>query len=92
VHEIEELKRQGLSVRAISRLTGHCRKTISKYLKGLNGIPEYGPRPPVAGKLAPFQDYLNERLSAGVWNARVLLRELQERGYSGSYTLLTDWL
>ena len=31
-------------------------------------------------------------MRAGVWNARVLLRELRERSYSGSYTLLTDWL
>src|SRR5262249_38268694 len=26
------------------------------------------------------------------WNARVLLREIRERGYQGGYTLLTDWL
>ena len=28
-------------------------------------------------KLEPFQPYLQERLQAGVWNARVLLRELR---------------
>jgi hypothetical protein len=27
-----------------------------------------------------------------VWYARVLLRELRERSYTGGYTLLTDWL
>jgi hypothetical protein len=32
MQEIEELKRQGLSIRAISRLTGYDRKTISNYL------------------------------------------------------------
>ena len=47
---------------------------------------------PKPGKLEPFKAYLNERLQAGVWNAWVLLRELRERGYSGSYTILTDWL
>jgi hypothetical protein len=31
-------------------------------------------------------------MQAGVWNARVLLRELREQGYTGGYTLLTDWL
>src|SRR5262249_22829343 len=36
--------------------------------------------------------YIEERLKAGVWNARVLLRELRDRGYAGSYTILTDWL
>ena len=51
VNEIDELKRQGLSIRAISRITGYCRKTITKYLKGPKGLPEYGPRPSPAGKL-----------------------------------------
>ena len=27
-----------------------------------------------------------------MWNARVLLLEIRERGYSSGYTLLTDWL
>ncbi len=92
VSEIDELKRQGLSIRAISRLTGYCRKTITKYLKGLKVTPAYGPRPCVTGKVEPFKDYLGERLVAGVWNGQVLMRELRERGYEGSYTLLTDWL
>ena len=92
VHDIEELKRQGLSIRAISRLTGYCRKTVRKYLIHPDGVPVYGPRAQQAGKLEPFQPYLEERMRAGVWNARVLLRELRERGYLGSYTLLTDWL
>jgi transposase len=92
VNEIDELKRQGLSVRAISRITGYCRTTIGKYLKGPKGIPEYAARPHVAGKLEPFKAYLKERLNAGVWNGQVLLRELREHGYDGGYTLLTDWL
>jgi transposase len=32
VDEVVELKRQGLSIRAISRLTGYDRTTISRYL------------------------------------------------------------
>ena len=92
LNDIDELKRQGLSIRAISRVTGYCRKTIARYLRGPKEIPEYGPRAHVAGKLDPFKGYLKERLTAGVWNGQVLLRELRERGYRGSYTLLTDWL
>ena len=75
--EIEELKRQGLSIRAISRLTGFDRKTITKHLEA-PGIPTYAARPPQPGKLDDFKDYLEERLKAGVWNARVLLREVRE--------------
>jgi len=52
----------------------------------------YQTRPTPASKLEPFKVYLAERLQAGVWNARVLLRELRSREYQGGYTILTDWL
>jgi transposase len=86
------MKRQGLSIQAISKLLGFDRKTIRKYLLEPEAKPEYRSRPKTPGKLDRFQPYLEERLAAGVWNARVLLRELRERGYDGGYTLLTDWL
>jgi transposase len=92
VQDFIELKRQGLSIRAISQLTGNDRKTIGKYLLQPESVPVYGPRAPAASKLDPFKSYLEERLRAGVWNGRVLLRELRERGYTGGYTLVTDWL
>lgn len=92
VQEIEELKRQGLSQRTISELTGYDRKTIRRYLDGGSGTPVYGPRPAAASKLDPFKDYLKERTQAGVWNAQVLLRELRKKNYTGGYTILKDWL
>ncbi len=92
VDEVVELKRQGLSVRAISRLTGYDRTTISRYLTAPTSRPVYGPRVRTESKLEPFKAYLHERLQAGVWNAAVLMRELRERNYSGGYTILTDWL
>ncbi len=92
VDEVIEFKQQGLSIRAISRLTGYDRTTISRYLSAPTGRPAYGPRVPAPSKLEPFKIYLKGRLQAGVWNARVLLRELRERSYDGGYTILTDWL
>jgi transposase len=92
VQDIEELKRQGLSIRAISGLTGYDRKTIRKYLIQPESTPVYGPRPVAPSKLDAFKAYLDERLKAGVWNAQVLLRELRARGYPGGYTILKDWL
>ena len=92
MHEIEELRRQGLSINAISKLTGSDRKTIRKYLARPEAAPVYGPRESRPSKLDTFKTYIDERLKAGVWNARVLLRELRKRGYTGSYTILTDWL
>src|SRR5438128_7597985 len=81
-----------MSIQAISQLTGWDRKTIRKYLLEPAGVPVYGPRRAQASKLDPFKPYLEERMRAGVWNARVLLRELRERNYTGGYTILTGWL
>lgn len=92
VQELRELQRQGMSIRGISELTGWDRKTIRKYLLRPNGMPKYGPPRRQASKLDPFKPYLEERMRAGVWNARVLLRELGERNYTGGYTILKDWL
>jgi hypothetical protein len=85
VEEINELKREGLSIQAISQLTGFDRKTIRKYLLKPTGRPVYSSRPAPVSKLEPFEAYLKERLQAGVWNAQVLLRELRERNYQGGY-------
>ena len=92
VQTIEELKREGLSIKAISKLTGWDRKTVRKYLIKPEAPPVYGPRSLRPSKLDVFKPYIEDRLKAGVWNARVLLRELREQSYTGSYTILTDWL
>ena len=92
VQELKELQRQGMSIQAISKLTGWDRKTIRKYMQAAGLAPEYGPRSAPPSKLDAFKPYLEQRLRAGVWNARVLLRELREHNYAGGYTILTDWL
>jgi transposase len=92
VKEINELRREGLSIREISRLTGYDRKTISRRLSSPTDAPVNGKRSARVSKLAAFRPYLNERLKAGVWDAQVLLRELRERNYAGGSTILTDWL
>lgn len=81
-----------MSIQAISKLTGWDRKTIRKYMQAARLAPEYGLRSAPPGKLDAFRPYLEQRLRAGVWNARVLLRELRERNYTGSYTILMDRL
>ena len=77
-----------MSLRAISRHTGHHRKTITKYLN--NGLkePQYKPRPPRPGKRDPYKDYLRERLDDHPrLSARRLLHEIRDRGYDGGYTI-----
>lgn len=92
VQEIQSLKRQGLSVSAITACTGWDRKTVRKYMTASAGAPVYGPRAPRPSKLDPYKGYLKGRLLAGVWNARMLLRELRTQGYDGSYGLLAHYL
>jgi transposase len=91
VHDLQELKRQGLSITQIAAHTGFDRRTIRKYL-AQPATPRYGPRTPRPTKLDAFDAYLQGRLQQGVWNATVLLREIQEQGYTGGYTLLKDYL
>jgi transposase len=85
---ILDLHRQGLSIAAIARRTGRDPKTVRKYIaRGLEP-PAYGPRQ--AGrpnKLAPYLDYLRERVVAfPQLTATRLTREIRERGYTGAYT------
>lgn len=91
VDDLRTFHRQGLSISEIHRLTGFDRKTIRKYLQHPER-PRYGPRTSRPSKLESYKPYVAERLGAGVWNARVLLRELRARGYAGGYTILTDYL
>lgn len=91
VKDIIELKRQGLSVSQISAMSGYDRKTIRKYL-GNPKIPVYKPRCSNGSKLEPFYEYLQHRMSEGVWNASVLFREIVSLGYTGQVSILRDWI
>ena len=85
---ILDLHRQGLSVTAIARRTGRDPKTVRKYIaRGLEP-PAYGPRQVGRpSKLAPYLDYLRERIAAfPQLTATRLTREIRERGYTGAYT------
>jgi len=85
---ILDLHRQGLSITAIARHTGRDPKTVRKYIaRGLEP-PAYAPRQVGRpGKLAPYLDYLRERITAfPQLTATRLTRELRERGYAGAYT------
>ncbi|CAK7261977.1 MULTISPECIES: IS21 family transposase [unclassified Shinella] len=90
---ILDLHRQGLSVSAIARQTGIDRKTVRKYIERGLEAPTYGPRKPRATVVDPFATYLRERVKAypGLTGSR-LFREIKERGYTGGYTAVTDFL
>lgn len=79
------------SIRGIARTLGISRNTVRKYLRSPE-LPKPAPRQPRGSKLDPYKEYITGRLSSGVDNCVVLLRELREQGYKGSYTILKDFV
>ena len=91
VKEIYELKGQGYSAREIARTLGLARNTVLGYLKDPEAIVPKA-RSLRGSKLDPYADYINWRMSEGLENCVVLLRELRARGYEGSYTILSEYV
>jgi transposase len=90
---ILDLHRQGITVSAIARRVGLDRKTVRRYIaRGLEP-PVYGPRKPRTTQLRQFERYLRERIAAfPQLTGRRLHRELRDLGYTGGYTILTEFL
>jgi transposase len=83
--EVWALHRQGWSTAAIAAQVGCSRRTIERYLRLPTWpVPQhrstYG-----RSVLNPYKEYLLERWNAGCHTAIQLFRELQPRGYRGSY-------
>lgn len=81
---MKDLYRKGLSVSEIARRTGHDRKTVRRALQEPLDVKQT--RSARQHKIDPFIPYLEERMSVGVYNARKLFNEIQQRGYPGGET------
>ncbi|MDE0132013.1 MAG: IS21 family transposase [bacterium] len=89
--DLYEMRGEGRSIRGIARELGISRNSVRKYLRS-SGVPRAKPRPRRASKLDGYTDYIDGRLSEGMDNCAVLLRELRARGYAGGYTILKDYV
>jgi transposase len=92
--EIRVLHRHGKSIREIAREMGVSRNTVRRYLRDEEAA-RYKSRPPRPTKLDRFKGYVIERLRSAAPEripGSVLLMELRERGYSGGYTRLKEFL
>lgn len=86
--DIQALHREGLSVREISRRTGHSRNTISRLLApGLEAVRLEEP-----SKLDPYKDYLVRRYQDCPLSAVRLRAEIEAMGYTGGIDLLRRFL
>ena len=82
--DVVQLKKQGISARAIAKQLGIHRGTVGKYLRA-DAFPERAPRryPSSTDK---FREALWARWNAGCHNASVLWKEIVAAGYEGSYS------
>lgn len=89
--DIKVLAEKGVYQKDIARELGVHPKTVSRALK--RGGPPPGERPKARqSMLDPFKPYIDDLLKDGVWNGRVILRELQTKGYTGSTTIIGDYI
>lgn len=88
--EIQALAKTGVYQRDIAEKLGVHPKTVSRALK--RGSAPTGPRRERWIKIQPYAEAIHRLLGAGVWNAKVILREIQALGYAGSYTTLKAYV
>jgi transposase len=91
--EISVLLKQGLGVREIARRCGVSRNTVRRVRD--EGAQRRYQREVRRGKLDAFVDYIRDRLAAAApgWiPATVILREIRERGYEGSHSILRNFM
>ena len=90
---VRRLHAQGHGAAAIARAAGIPRETVRRYAAA-DGIGELlsvitgGPPSP----LDPYKPYLGQRWAAGCRDATALLAEIRERGYRGSYRVVSAYL
>lgn len=87
---IQALQRKGVyQVDIAHQLAVHPR-TIRRALQ--RGAAPTGARSRRSSKLDPYKARVDALLADEVWNAQVILREIQEMGYTGGVSILRDYV
>lgn len=89
---VQELHATGMSLRKIGEELGLARNTVRKYFRQPPEPPRPTPRPLRESQLDPYEDYLLQRWSQGERNAAQLHREIRERGYPGSPSMVRAYV
>ncbi len=89
---VQELHATGMSLRKIGEELGLARNTVRKYFRQEPEPPRPTPRPLRESRLDPHEDYLLQRWSQGERNAAQLHREIRERGYAGSASMVRAYV
>lgn len=87
---IKALSKRGVYYKDIAADLGVHPKTVSRALK--RGAAPQRLRKRRGSKLDPYKAKVDQMLTDGVWNAMVILREIQAEGYSGGITILREYI
>lgn len=87
---IRALKKRGVYVKDIAADLEVHPRTVSRALR--RGGPPAGSRKKRGSKLDRHKPKVDKLLSENVWNAMVILREIQEDGYDGGISILRDYI
>jgi len=88
---LRDLFNQELSISEIARRTGHSRGTVRKYL--LSPVPPAPQkRQQKPSKLDGYKEYITARLREYPLSAKRIYREIQEKGFTGKYTIVKDFV
>lgn len=88
---LRDLFNQELSISEIARRTGHSRGTVRKYLVSpVPPAPQKRQKKP--SKLDNYKEYIAARLQEYPLSAKRIYREIQEKGFTGKYTIVKDFI
>ncbi|NPV54820.1 MAG: IS21 family transposase [Firmicutes bacterium] len=87
--EIRQLREQGLYYKQIAERLDIDPRTVAKHCKGEPVKEKTHKRP---GVLSGFEDYIIQRMTQGVTNSMVILREIRAQGYRGGKTVLREFM
>jgi Transposase and inactivated derivatives len=88
---LRDLFNEELSISEIARQTGHSRMTVRKYLNSqVPPLPQKRSKKP--SKLDGHREYIIDRLKEFPLSASRIYREIQDRGFTGKYTIVKDFV
>ncbi|MCT9084822.1 ISL3 family transposase, partial [Streptomyces fulvoviolaceus] len=90
---MHDLLGQGLTIRAVARRLELARNTVRRYARAVTWEElATGRRQNLPSTLDPYKPYLHQRWHEGHTSGTRLHTELHERDFTGSYSVVRDYL
>jgi transposase len=88
--QVQALRAQGIGIKPIMRETGLARETVRRFYRAATADELLGGGRP--SLLDDYQPYLHQRWNEGCTSIRRLHAELKQRGYTGSYGAVANYV